>query len=515
MKKLFLKFSTVAWMFMGAVTATAQPTLTPIAAYKYQNTNNGYSKSILTGAVSHSTANVLDVAASQTHHFQCGTSSFTGTGTRIFIVKKDAVTGAHVAMNNANAGLLYGIAESQDECKGMLLDEAHNRVYVFGTMQSPGDIKRSIVICYNTTTLAVETSYGYGFGLQSINSTNFESEVIDMALTLQGRFLVLMNVKDANNKYYLSLAEIDMAGGWLSGGQISNPSYECYGARLKYIWDFGGNIFVAGKATNTSGQSIPMFWAINQNTYTIAGQTAAQFTNPLIGYGTFVDFGLYNWTTFVVVGNSTSNNGIWAKLTWNYGYDPNFKNGATIPGTQSGVVFRRCLVQPDGYTVTLNGPATTNGSLGYITPTGNSYVNQQSILFQHASGLNKDVNGNVIVGGCHSAFYSTAKFTSYNGSWPEFINRVPMEVPSETEEVEMTTFPNPVNNLLTLNYKGKTNGNEQIVITDISGKKVMEISNVSFDNQQTALDISNLSKGIYFVRLNANDKSTIQKIVKE
>ena len=520
MKKLFLKISAGYLLLFGVLTSTAQPVHTPIAAYKYMNSNNGYSRSILTGATSHSSSVVFDIAVSQNYHFQCGTSTFTGTGNRMFICKKDAVTGAPIGMNNANAGILYGGPESSDECKGMLLDEANNRVYLFGTMQNPGDIKRAVVICYNMTTLAIETGFAYGFGVSSVNSTNFESEVIDMTLTNAGNFIILMNVKDINNKYYLSLAELNLAGDFIGSGQISNPSYECYGSRVKYVYDVLGVIYVVGKATNTSGQAIPMFWAIYQSSYTLKGQLPAQFTSPLAGYGAFVDFNMAGVSNCIAIGNNTSNSGIWAKILWNsitgtYNYDATFKNTGSLPGIQAGVIFKRSLLQPDGYTVTLSGPASTNGSLGYITPTGNAYANTQSLQLQHANGLNKDNNGNIIVGGCYSAFISTAKFTSYSGSWIQFVNRIPTNASSITKEEEFTAFPNPAGEHVVLNYTGTVNGSESISITDISGKKVLGLNNISFDNQKITVDISELKNGVYFIQLNTAEKTIMQKIVKQ
>lgn len=72
---------------------------------------------------------------------------------------------------------------------------------------------------------------------------------------------------------------------------------------------------------------------------------------------------------------------------------------------------------------------------------------------------------------------------------------------AEKEEIA-SVYPNPVKNILTINYPGT---NPKYEIADISGKIVI-------DGNGTSVDVSKLQSGVYFVKVE-NSKST--KIIKE
>jgi hypothetical protein len=82
---------------------------------------------------------------------------------------------------------------------------------------------------------------------------------------------------------------------------------------------------------------------------------------------------------------------------------------------------------------------------------------------------------------------------------------------SFTEQV-FNMFPNPAGDLLTINTKGASA--VSVVVFDYSGKQVIHVKELS--STSNVLNVSNLTKGIYFVRVfNNNGKSQTQKLIKE
>lgn len=79
----------------------------------------------------------------------------------------------------------------------------------------------------------------------------------------------------------------------------------------------------------------------------------------------------------------------------------------------------------------------------------------------------------------------------------------------EADADTMSFYPNPANNILTIDNKNNTTINS-IVISDTNGRNVLETKNVT-----SIIDISNLSNGIYFVRLISDFGIITKKLVKE
>jgi hypothetical protein len=70
-------------------------------------------------------------------------------------------------------------------------------------------------------------------------------------------------------------------------------------------------------------------------------------------------------------------------------------------------------------------------------------------------------------------------------------------------------YPNPANDNINIDVK---NYNE-IIITDISGKVVMNLDSAS--TQNNTIDISNLSNGIYFVTIKSDRQLITKKLIKQ
>ncbi len=73
-------------------------------------------------------------------------------------------------------------------------------------------------------------------------------------------------------------------------------------------------------------------------------------------------------------------------------------------------------------------------------------------------------------------------------------------------------YPNPAYNQITLDYRG-TQQLQHMVITDVQGKIVQEYSLADFDQSQQ-IDISTLSKGMYFMALRSDQEQVVKKLIK-
>jgi hypothetical protein len=91
----------------------------------------------------------------------------------------------------------------------------------------------------------------------------------------------------------------------------------------------------------------------------------------------------------------------------------------------------------------------------------------------------------------------------------------PTAITEEIVEMDFKLYPNPTDNSFNLVFRAAID-NLNITITDVAGKTVYtENNNISLAaNQTKAIDISNLTAGVYFCKLSNGKNSFVQKIVK-
>ncbi|MBL4707023.1 MAG: T9SS type A sorting domain-containing protein [Flavobacteriales bacterium] len=63
----------------------------------------------------------------------------------------------------------------------------------------------------------------------------------------------------------------------------------------------------------------------------------------------------------------------------------------------------------------------------------------------------------------------------------------------------MHLFPNPVSNNLTIQHKGEIKRIETLMVVDITGRKIMEQTNISLPH---SFNFSSLNKGLYILIFN-------------
>ena len=82
-----------------------------------------------------------------------------------------------------------------------------------------------------------------------------------------------------------------------------------------------------------------------------------------------------------------------------------------------------------------------------------------------------------------------------------------------TNEFAIKIYPNPTQNDLHLNFEGKSQGNFEVTIYDLSGR--IMINQTVESNVNNTVSTKQLNAGMYFLRLSNGEKQIIQKIVKE
>ena len=82
-----------------------------------------------------------------------------------------------------------------------------------------------------------------------------------------------------------------------------------------------------------------------------------------------------------------------------------------------------------------------------------------------------------------------------------------------TETIQINIFPNPARNTVFISLDKLSGSSVKYQVYDIQGK---ELKSGNFSGQQQELNISNLSKGIYFISVTVENQSKItKKMVKE
>lgn len=83
---------------------------------------------------------------------------------------------------------------------------------------------------------------------------------------------------------------------------------------------------------------------------------------------------------------------------------------------------------------------------------------------------------------------------------------------SNFENESFTVYPNPTNGLVSIKLKDNTTVIDQIIVCDVLGKKV---KTKSFKSSNVMLDLSDLNKGVYFIKLQSGELEKIVKVVKQ
>lgn len=103
-----------------------------------------------------------------------------------------------------------------------------------------------------------------------------------------------------------------------------------------------------------------------------------------------------------------------------------------------------------------------------------------------------------------------------DAAWIDYITFPPMDIAVDVETNEMNAsglfvYPNPANETITL-FTGNTGKGSQILISDLSGRTIMTLTNVSA-NQNLNIDVSGIVPGIYFITNSGKNASKALKLI--
>jgi hypothetical protein len=81
---------------------------------------------------------------------------------------------------------------------------------------------------------------------------------------------------------------------------------------------------------------------------------------------------------------------------------------------------------------------------------------------------------------------------------------------------QLTIFPNPTQNTITISYPCQSTGQLEIKINNVAGQVVYteSVACTEGNNAQQVVDMSSFAAGVYFVDLTLNDKHVVKKVVK-
>ncbi|MGZ8553700.1 MAG: choice-of-anchor tandem repeat GloVer-containing protein [Chitinophagaceae bacterium] len=190
------------------------------------------------------------------------------------------------------------------------------------------------------------------------------------------------------------------------------------------------------------------------------------------------------------------------------------------------------------YGMTSSGGANNNGVIFEYDPLTQAYVKKfdfNGTNGEHPSGtLMQASNGNLYgmsLGGAYNdgiifeydyinnIFAKTFDFNTTNGASPtgtsliEIITTV-TGIAEATKEMQFMVYPNPSNNVFTVNYSTPAKGKISLTVTNLLGAIIYSESkrNVTGEYSGT-IDLSKYPKGIYFLELVSGEERLVKKIV--
>ncbi len=86
----------------------------------------------------------------------------------------------------------------------------------------------------------------------------------------------------------------------------------------------------------------------------------------------------------------------------------------------------------------------------------------------------------------------------------------------KAETLKMTVQPNPATNFVAVSYELPTAGNVELTLFSVNGqavKSLKESNRMDAGLHTATFDVSDLAKGVYFVKINNNNKVAVKKVV--
>ena len=85
---------------------------------------------------------------------------------------------------------------------------------------------------------------------------------------------------------------------------------------------------------------------------------------------------------------------------------------------------------------------------------------------------------------------------------------------AEDNNKQVETFPNPVRDMVSVAFYSDKNGHRKIVITDVTGKKVLEQNVLIADGyNHVSVETSTLQTGLYLLHIEGADSQIQEKVM--
>jgi hypothetical protein len=76
---------------------------------------------------------------------------------------------------------------------------------------------------------------------------------------------------------------------------------------------------------------------------------------------------------------------------------------------------------------------------------------------------------------------------------------------------KISLFPNPVNNTLTIEFQENKSQYDYLELFTCGAKPILQME---ISSKRIELDMSELNKGIYFLKLSSNENTTVRKLIR-
>jgi trimeric autotransporter adhesin len=120
---------------------------------------------------------------------------------------------------------------------------------------------------------------------------------------------------------------------------------------------------------------------------------------------------------------------------------------------------------------------------------------------------------NVPTGICGDS-YGNIYFTDQTNEVVRAITYGPLVINNIENNTSLTIYPNPANKFLYINTKRLQSGLATLSIMDITGREMLNCQ-LPIRNGLFSVDISSLTTGMYFIRVNTNESQLTQKFIKQ
>jgi uncharacterized repeat protein (TIGR01451 family) len=139
-----------------------------------------------------------------------------------------------------------------------------------------------------------------------------------------------------------------------------------------------------------------------------------------------------------------------------------------------------------------------------LTPTGKGFV-----IFQVKPKAGYVIND--IIPNTASIFFDFNPAIVTNTFNTEFVSALSISE-FENKDKEFVVYPNPTNGIVAISSKNNSNLIDTIIVNNVLGKTILTREINSFSSE---IDLSNVSKGIYFIKIKSGEQERVMKIVKK